>query len=68
MQNKKKKWNAYKGISIDREVSRIYREEANLDGSKIYLAFIKETETFSMDRKSVKKLSRLRKKKAEEAW
>ena len=31
-----KTWNACKGISIDWEVSRIYQEEANLDGSRSY--------------------------------
>ena len=58
MQNKEK-WNACKGISINQEVSRIYREEANLNGSRSYRVFIEETETFSMDREVDEKLSRL---------
>ena len=56
MQNKEK-WNACKGISINQEVSRIYREEANLNGSRSYRVFIEETETFSMDQEVVEKLS-----------
>ena len=65
---KQKKWNACKGISIDREVLRIYWEEANLDGSRSYRAFVEHTETSSMDRDSVEKLLRMRWKEAEWAW
>ena len=41
-----------------REVSRIYREEANLNGSRNCQGFIGQKESFSMDREAVKKLSR----------
>ena len=41
-----------------REVSRIYREEANLNGSRNYRGFIGQKESFSMDREAVEKLSR----------
>ena len=40
------------------EVSRIYREEANLDGSRICRGSIDQTECFSMDREAVEKLLR----------
>ena len=50
--------NTSKRISMDREVSSSYR--ADLDGSNSYREAIKETETFSMDREAVEKLSRLR--------
>ena len=39
------------------EVSRIYREEANLNGSRICQGFIGQTESFLMDREAVEKLS-----------
>ena len=42
---------------MDPEVSRSYR--ADLDGSNSYQEAIEETETFSIDREAVEKLSRL---------
>ena len=44
---------------LDREVSSCYRAKANLNGLTIYRAFIEQTESFSMDRESIEKLSRL---------
>ena len=44
----------------DLDRSRSYRAEANLNGSNSYRASIEQTEGFSMDRESVKKLSRMR--------
>ena len=41
-----------------REVLRIYREEANLNGSRNCQGFIGQKESFSMDREAVEKLSR----------
>ena len=41
-----------------REVSRIYREEANLNGLRNCRGFIGQKESFSMDREAVEKLSR----------
>ena len=40
------------------KLSSSYRAEANLDGSNSYIASIEQTESFSMDRESVEKLSR----------
>ena len=44
----------------DFDRSRSYRAKANLDGLTSYRASIEQTESFSMDRESVKKLSRMR--------
>ena len=41
-----------------REVSRIYREEANLNGLRNCRGFIGQKESFSMDREAIEKLSR----------
>ena len=40
------------------KLSSNYQAEANLDGSNSYRESIEQTETFSMDRDSVEKLSR----------
>ena len=47
-------------ISIDREVSRYYRAEANLDRSTSYRASIEETESFLINQPSYREVSRLR--------
>ena len=40
----------------NKEVSRIYQEEANLDGSRICQGSIGQTKSFSMDREAVEKV------------
>ena len=42
------------------EVSRIYRKEANLDGSNSYRASIVHPETSLMDQVAIEKLSKMR--------
>ena len=42
----------------NKEVSRIYQEEANLDGSRICQGSIGQTKSFLMDLESIEKLSR----------
>ena len=52
--------NACKKILMDREVSRYYRVEANLNQSTSYRESIEGIESCSIDRPSYRELSRLR--------
>ena len=52
MHNKETEMHARISRSIE-EVSRIYREEANLNGSRICQGFIGQTESFLMDREAI---------------
>ena len=54
---KKSEMHARVSWSIE-ELSRIYQEEANLDGLRICQESIIQTESFSMDQEGVEKLSR----------
>ena len=56
---KKNEMHARVSQSIE-EVSRIYREETNLDGSRICRGSIGQIESFLMDRVAIKKLLRMR--------
>ena len=51
----KKEMHARVSRSIE-EMSRIYQEEANLDGSRICQGSIGQTKSFSMDREAVEKV------------
>ena len=57
MQNMWKVMHAIESRQIEKLLS-CYLAEANLDGSRIYQGSIGQTEGFSMDRESVKKLLR----------